>query len=213
MFKIDSLASLVINGSQTALGCLQLQEDGVHKWKADTTKLKGIGKVDDPNEGVSEGDDPNEGVGEANDLNKVVGEVEDPDDPDKGVGKADDPNKGVSEANNADKGVGEVDNPIEVVGEADYPIEVVGETDYPDEVVDEADDLDVALLGLHVCIYEEISCAPRLVLIKRLLQGKDSEQYAYEDSYKEKNSTPRKRGQPFTTIKIPNTFTNQGAHN
>ena len=95
-----------------------------HKWKADTTKLKGVGKADDPDEGVSEADDPNE----------VVGEV---DDPDEGVGKADDPNEGV------------------------------GEADDPDEVVSEADDPDVALLGLHVCIYKEISCAPRLVLIKK----------------------------------------------
>ena len=81
-----------------------------HKWKADTTKLKGIGKVDDPDEGVGEADDPNE-----------------TDNPDEGVGKADDP--------------------IEGVGIADVP--------------------DVALLGLHVCIYIEISCAPRLVLIKK----------------------------------------------
>ena len=85
-----------------------------HKWKADTTKLKGIG----------EADDPDEGVGEANDPNKVVGEVEDPD-------------------------------------------EVVGETDDPDEVVGEIDDPDVALLGLHICIYKEISCAQCLVLIKK----------------------------------------------
>ena len=88
-----------------------------HKWKADTTKLKGIGEADDPDEGVGEADDPDEGVGEAND---VVGEADDPnevDDPDKGVGEADDP--------------------------------------------------DVALLGLHICIYKEISCAPRLVLIKK----------------------------------------------
>ena len=90
-----------------------------HKWKADTTKLKGIG----------EADDPDEGVGEANDPNKVVGEVEDPD-------------------------------------------EVVGETDDPDEVVGEIDDPDVALLGLHICIYKEISCAPRLVLIKKTLTRK-----------------------------------------
>ena len=89
----------------------------------------------------------------------------------------------------------------------------VGEADNPDEGVGEADDSDVALLGLHVCIYKEISCAPRLVLIKRLLQGKNSEKYAHEDSYKEKNFTPRKRGQPFTTIKSPNTLTNKGTHN
>ena len=64
-----------------------------HKWKADTTKLKGIGKVDNPNEGVSEGDDPNEGVGEADDPDKGVGETDDPneaDDPDEGVGEVDD---------------------------------------------------------------------------------------------------------------------------
>ena len=85
-----------------------------HKWKADTTKLKGIGEADDPDKGVGEADDPDEGVGKANDPNKGVGEVDD-----------------------------------------------------PDEVVGEADDPDVALLGLHVCIYKEISCAPRLVLIKK----------------------------------------------
>ena len=45
-----------------------------HKWKADTTKLKGISEADDPNEaddldkGVGEADDPDEGVGEADDL-------------------------------------------------------------------------------------------------------------------------------------------------
>ena len=78
-----------------------------HKWKADTTKLKGISEADDP-------DKPDEGVGEANDPNEGVGEA---DDPDEGVGEADDP--------------------------------------------------DVALLGLHICIYKEISCAPRLVLIKK----------------------------------------------
>ena len=42
-----------------------------------------------------------------------------------------------------------------------------GEADDPDEVVGEADDSDVALLSLHVCIYKEISYAPRLVLIKK----------------------------------------------
>ena len=39
----------------------------------------------------------------------------------------------------------------------------IGEANDPDEGVGEAD---VALLGLHVCIYKEISGAPRLVLIK-----------------------------------------------
>jgi len=48
---------------------------------------------------------------------------------------------------------------------------------------------------------------------KRLLQEKDFEKYAHEDSYKEKKSTPRKRGQPFTTIKSPNTLTNEGTYN
>ena len=95
-----------------------------HKWKADTTKLKGIGKADDPDEGVGEADDPDEGVGEADDPNEVVGEANDP-----------------------DEGVGEVNDLDEVVGEVDDP--------------------DVALLGLHVCIYKEISCTPRLVLIKK----------------------------------------------
>ena len=48
---------------------------------------------------------------------------------------------------------------------------------------------------------------------KKDLQGKDFEKYAHKDSYKEKNSTPRKRGQPFTTIKSSNTLINQGRHN
>ena len=61
----------------------------------------------------------------------------------------------------------EADDPDEGVGEADDPDEGVGEADNPDEGVGEADDPDVALFGLHVCIYKEISCAPRLVLIKK----------------------------------------------
>ena len=85
-----------------------------YKWKADTTKLKGIGEADDLDEGVGEADDPDEVVGEADDL---------------------------------DEGVGEVDDPDEIVNEADNP--------------------SVALLGLNVCIYKEISCAPCLVLIKK----------------------------------------------
>ena len=85
-----------------------------HKWKADTTKLKGVGEADDPDKGVDEADD----------LDKVVGEADDPD-------------------------------------------EWVGEADDPDEVVGEADNPDVALLGLYIYIYKEISCAPRLVLIKK----------------------------------------------
>ena len=97
-----------------------------HKWKADTTKLKGIGEADDLDEGVGEADDPDEGVGETDDPNEA-------DDPNEGVGEANDPN----------------------------------EADDPDEGVGEADNLDVALLGLHICIYKEISCAPRLVLIKK----------------------------------------------
>ena len=104
-----------------------------HKWKADTTKLKGIG----------EADDPDEGVGETDDLTEA-------DDSDEGVGEADDPDEGVGEANDV---VGKVDDPNEV--------------DDPDEGVGEADDPDVAMLGLHICIYKEISCAPRLVLIKK----------------------------------------------
>ena len=36
-----------------------------------------------------------------------------------------------------------------------------------------------------------------------LLQGKDPAKYAYEDSYKEKTSESKKRGQPSTTIKAP----------
>ena len=95
-----------------------------HKWKVNTIKLKGICKVDDPDEVVGEADDPDEGVGEI-------------DDTDEGVGEADDLNKGI------------------------------GEADDLDEVVGEADDPDMALLGLYVCIYKEISCAPRLVLIKK----------------------------------------------
>ena len=71
-----------------------------HKWKADTTKLKGIGEADDPDEGVGETD-------------------------------------GLTEADDSDEGVGEADDP------------------------------DVAMLGLHICIYKEISCAPCLVLIKK----------------------------------------------
>ena len=65
------------------------------------------------------------------------------------------------------KGIGESDDPDEGVGEVDDPDEGVGEVDDPNEVVGEANDPNVALLGLHVCIYKEISCAPRLVLIKR----------------------------------------------
>ena len=95
-----------------------------YKWKADTTKLKGIGEADDLDEGVGETDDPD----------KVVGEADDP-----------------------DEGVDEPDDPDERVNEPDDPDEVVGETDDPD----------VVLLGLHVCIYKEISCTPRLVLIKK----------------------------------------------
>ena len=81
---------------------------------------------------------------------------------DNEVGKADDPDDGVDKADDLD----------EVVGEANDPDEGVDETDNPDKVVGEADDTDVALLGLHVCIYKEIPCAPCLVLIK--------------DSYKER---------------------------
>ena len=44
---------------------------------------------------------------------------------------------------------------------------VVGKADDPDKGAGEADNLDVALLGLHVCIYKEISCTTRLVLIKK----------------------------------------------
>ena len=57
---------------------------------------------------------------------------------------------------------------------------------------------DITLLGLHVCVYKEISCAPRL---ERLLHGKGFEKYAHKDSYKEKTSTSRKRCQPFIIIK------------
>ena len=85
-----------------------------HKWEADTTKLKRIGKANDLDEVVGEADDLDEGVGETKDLNEGVGETED-----------------------LNEGVGEADDP------------------------------DMALLGLHVCIYKEISCAPRLVLIKK----------------------------------------------
>ena len=112
----------VYNFRKTGLTC--------HKWKADTTKLKGIGEADDLDEGVSETDDPNE----ADDL-------------DEGVGEADDLDEGIGEDPN------ETDNP--------------NEADDLDEGVGEADDPDVAQLGLHVCIYKEISCAPCLVLIKK----------------------------------------------
>ena len=113
---------------------------------------KGVGEADDPDEGVGEADDPNmandpdKGVGEADDLDEGVGEADDPsevDDPNEGVGEADDPN----EADDLDEGVGEADDPDEGVGIADVP--------------------DVALLGLHVCIYIEISCVSHLVLIKK----------------------------------------------
>ena len=46
-----------------------------HKWKADITKLKGVGKADDPNEA----DDLDEGVGETDDPDEGVGEADDPD--------------------------------------------------------------------------------------------------------------------------------------
>ena len=81
----------------------------------------------------------------------------------KRMGEADDPDEGVGEADNLDKGVGKSYDP----NEADDLDEGVGEADNPDEVVGEADDPNVALLGLHVCIYIEISYAPRLVLIKK----------------------------------------------
>ena len=61
----------------------------------------------------------------------------------------------------------EANDPDEVVGEADDPDEGVDEPNDPDEVVGETDDPDVVLLGLHVCIYKEIFCTPRLVLIKK----------------------------------------------
>ena len=64
----------------------------------------------------------------------------------------------------------------------------------------ETDGSDITLLGLHACIYKEISCAPHL---ERLLQGKGSTKYAHKDSYKEKASKSRKRCQPSTTIKAP----------
>ena len=73
----------------------------------------------------------------------------------KGIGEADDPDEGVGEADDPDKGVGK------------DPDEGVDKADDPDEGVGEADDPDVALLGFHVCIYKEISYAPRLVLIKK----------------------------------------------
>ena len=40
-----------------------------HKWKVDTTKLKGIGEADDPDEGVGKDDDSDEGVGKVDDPN------------------------------------------------------------------------------------------------------------------------------------------------
>ena len=54
----------------------------------------------------------------------------------------------------------------------------------------ETDGSDIILLGLHACVYKEISYASCL---ERLLQGKGSAKYAYKDSYKEKTSKPRKR--------------------
>ena len=67
------------------------------------------------------------------------------------------------EGDDLDEVVGEADDPDEGVGEANDP----NEADNPVEGVGEADDHDVALLGLHVCIYKKISYAPRLVLIKK----------------------------------------------
>ena len=131
-----------------------------HKWKANTTKLKGISEVDDLDEGVGEADDPNE----ADDLDEGVSEA---DDPNKGVGEADDPDEVVGEADDPDEGVGEVDDPDKGVGEADDPDKGVGKADDPDERVGEADDLDVAVLGFYTCIYKKISCAPHLLLIKK----------------------------------------------
>ena len=72
------------------------------------------------------------------------------DDLDEGVGEADDP----TEADDPDEGVGKTDDPGKGVGEVD-------------DGVGEADDPDMALLGLHICIYKKICCAPRLVLIKK----------------------------------------------
>ena len=92
------------------------------------------------------------------DTAKLKG-IDEANDPDKGIGKADD----LNEADDPNEGVGEADDPDEGVGETDDP----NEADDPDEGVGEADDPDVALLGLHVCIYKEISCTPRLVLIKK----------------------------------------------
>ena len=66
--------------------------------------------------------------------------------------------------------------------------------------VHEIDGFDITLLGLHACVYKEISCVSRL---ERLLQGKGSAKYAHKDSYKKKISKPRKRCQPSTTIKAP----------
>ena len=43
-----------------------------HKWKADTTKLKGIVEANDPNKVVGETDDPNEVVGEVDDLDVAL---------------------------------------------------------------------------------------------------------------------------------------------
>ena len=79
------------------------------------------------------------------------------DDPDERVGEADDP----------DERVGEADDLDERVGEADDPDKGAGEVDDPNKGVGEADNLDMALLGLHICMYKEISCAPCLVLIKK----------------------------------------------
>ena len=70
----------VYNFRKTRLTC--------HKWKADTTKLKGIGEADDLDEEVGEADDPDEVVGEADDPDEGVDE---PNDPDEVVGEADDP--------------------------------------------------------------------------------------------------------------------------
>ena len=84
----------------------------------------------------------------------------------EGVGEVDDPNEGVGEADDLDEGVRSW-RPRRGSRRNWQPDEGIGETNDPDQVVGEADDPDVALLGLHVCIYKEISCTSRLVLIKK----------------------------------------------
>ena len=58
----------------------------------------------------------------------------------------------------------------------------------------------MALLDPHACMHKETSYAPCFVLIVRTPTRKGFAKFAHKDSYKEKNSKPRKGCQPSTTI-------------